>query len=333
MSKRVTAVAHARVGLLGNPSDGYGGKALAFSLGNFDARVTLEPAEAFLIEAGDRFEARRPNIAQAWFPLDQPDTSDASRLIHASLRRLRLRFPELEQLPEDDPRLRMRVRCETDIPREVGLAGSSAIVIACLRAFLAWFERALSDDEIAQLALAAEVAELGIAAGPMDRIIQCHEGFMWMDFGTPGGLGQLPLEWLPPMFVAWDPQCGEASGVVHSDVRARFERGDADVREAMAVFPQLVDAGIACLEREDHAGFAKLVDRNFDTRASIWTLTPRYRALVAIGRAGGHAVKQTGSGGAVVGVLRNATDFLEVERAYREAGYCAIRPEFVAART
>ena len=36
--------AHARVGLLGNPSDGYRGRVLAFALEDFAATVRLEPA-------------------------------------------------------------------------------------------------------------------------------------------------------------------------------------------------------------------------------------------------------------------------------------------------
>ena len=39
----------ARVGLLGNPSDGFGGKTLSFALGNYNAEVTLEEAEGIHI--------------------------------------------------------------------------------------------------------------------------------------------------------------------------------------------------------------------------------------------------------------------------------------------
>lgn len=33
----------ARIGLLGNPSDGFGGKTLSFLIGNFAAEVTVNP--------------------------------------------------------------------------------------------------------------------------------------------------------------------------------------------------------------------------------------------------------------------------------------------------
>ena len=41
--KAITRRAYARVGLLGNPSDGYFGKTIAFTISNFYAEATLEP--------------------------------------------------------------------------------------------------------------------------------------------------------------------------------------------------------------------------------------------------------------------------------------------------
>jgi glucuronokinase len=38
----IEARAHARAGLLGNPSDGYYGKTISISVGNFAAHVSLE---------------------------------------------------------------------------------------------------------------------------------------------------------------------------------------------------------------------------------------------------------------------------------------------------
>ena len=40
---------HARVGLLGNPSDVYYGRTISFSLGNFWASVRLQPSDHLVI--------------------------------------------------------------------------------------------------------------------------------------------------------------------------------------------------------------------------------------------------------------------------------------------
>lgn len=282
---------HARAGLLGNPSDVYHGKALAVSLADWSAVVHLEPADRL------RFDA----------------APEGRTLLEAALGRL----PEL-------PHRRLALSFESDIPRQVGLAGSSAIVVGALRALCQGFGIDLHPAELAERALAAEAEDLGIVAGPMDRVIQAYGGLMAMDFRGlrgPGAYRRLDPQLLPPLFVAWDPQPGEASGVAHAAVRARWERGDPAVREAMAIFQKLVDEGVACLERGDLDGFCHCVDRNFDTRAAIWPLRERDRELVRIGRGRGAAVKFCGSGGAVVGALRRAGDYPPVARAYADAGF------------
>ena len=99
----------------------------------------------------------------------------------------------------------------------------------------------------------------------------------------------------------------------------------------MQRWPELADRGVGCLERGDVDGLAALVDENFDLRASIWDLLPRDHEMVAIGRECGAGVKFAGSGGAVVGVLRDPAGFAELESAYRDAGYAVLRPATGAA--
>lgn len=298
--RRVAARAFARAGLLGNPSDVYGGKAIALSVRNLSAVVEVEPSEKLVCEG-------EPGGAAL----------------------LRAAFGRLPEARDDQVRLRFA----SDIPRQVGLAGSSAIVVAALRALCEWFGIALHPAELAERALAAEAQDLGIVAGPMDRVIQAYEGLLFMDFRPPRGpesYRRLPASLLPPLFVAWDPEPGEPSGVAHADVRARWLRGDPDVRAAMAVFPRLAEEGLACLARRDVAGLQILVDRNFDTRASIWPMRARDLAMVRIGRARGAAVKFCGSGGAVLGVMRDAGEFRGIAAAYAEAGYPTLRPQVEA---
>jgi len=55
---------HARVGLLGNPSDGYGGKTISFSLANYHAEVRPRPASTGALAA----PIPSPHLA-AWLPV------------------------------------------------------------------------------------------------------------------------------------------------------------------------------------------------------------------------------------------------------------------------
>lgn len=293
-----TGRAFARAGLLGNPSDAYGGKTIAFSVRNFSARVSVRPSDRNIIE----------NHA-------------AAPLIEATLTRYAshtgTRIPPL------------RIGVESDIPFQVGLSGSSAIVIATLRALAAAHASDLSAFDQAELALAVEVEDLGIAAGPMDRVVQAYEGLILMDFRserTPGAYTQLDPGSLPSMLIAWDPSGGTASGVVHADVRERWQRGEDDLRTAMEEFPRFVDTGIDALRQGDFRLLRTAVDRNFDHRCEWFPVAERDREMVAIARARGAGAKQCGSGGACLVVLNSETETPTLEADYRLAGYRTIRP-------
>jgi glucuronokinase len=329
-SRIVTGTAHARAGLLGNPSDQYGGKTIAFSIRDFSARVSIEASDRFairpgssdLIEFASLLEAR--NTYRAW------GCDDGMRLLRAAIGRFADHWEGLPGLAEDERLLRFEMRYETNIPRQVGLGGSSAIVIAVLRALMAWFETTIEPAVLAELALAAEFEDLGISAGAMDRVTQCYEGVMLMDLREPRSAAsyqRLAPEVLPPLFVAWDPRGGRSSGRIHEKVRRRWREGDEEVRREMETLREMVDSGSACLQRGDHAGFRELMDQNFEIRAQLFPISKRDREMVEIGRSFGAATRLCGSGGAVVGAPADARSFAEIEKTYRSAGYRMIRPE------
>ena len=98
-----------------------------------------------------------------------------------------LRWPGFRALDASDPRLRFRITYATTIPRQAGMSGSSAIVIAAMRAMMKWFGVEIAPRDLAEMALKAETEDLGITAGPMDRVIQAYEGVVHMDFGPNAG--------------------------------------------------------------------------------------------------------------------------------------------------
>ena len=323
-----TASGHAfpRAGLLGNPSDIYGGKALAFSFENFRASVQIHAMPPSTNPGSDAEALDVPDFTRLAVPPQHPDLDGVAPLLLAACRRFHHGVPDLDLRGS---RRRFQVAWETDIPRQVGLAGSSALVIAALRALAQWFQLELPPLRLATLALEAETEELGITAGPMDRIAQAFEGLLLMDFDETlpeTGVTRIDPDLLPPLFVAWDPGGGEASGRVHGDVRARWLAGDPDLRKGIAIFPAVVDDGMECLSRGDRAGFRAAIDRNFDTRAAIWPIGKRDRQMIEIARKLGAGAKFCGSGGAVVGCLEHGDRFGDLEKAYGEAGFQAICP-------
>lgn len=330
--QRVVGRAWSRVGLLGNPSDGYEGRAIACSVRNFGAEVTIEPAERLEIVPGPADRVSFDDLRELSAALARQGSYGGLRLVRAAIARFVSHSGGLEELSTDDPRLRFRLDYTSDIPRQAGLSGSSAIVIAVLRALARWFERELAPGDLAELALAAEAEDLGIAAGPMDRVIQSYEGVMAMDFAPPrsdAAYRRLDPELLPPLFIAWDPEPGTDSGRLHGGVRTRWLSGDPEVLRAVELLRAIVERGERCLADGDREGFRGLMDENFDVRATIFPMREHDIEMVEIGRAAGAAVKFAGSGGAVVGALRSAGDFDAVAQAYADRGYPAARPFIV----
>lgn len=330
MPRIVTGVAHARAGLLGNPSDQYGGKTIAFAIRDFCARVSIEASDGFALRHGASDLVEFGSLLEACESFRARGCDDGIRLLRAAVRRFADHWEGIAGLAEDDPLLRFEMRYQTSIPRQVGLGGSSAIVIAALRALMAWFDASIDPALLAELALSAEQEDLGIAAGAMDRVIQCYEGVMVMDLREPrseASYARIGPELLPPLYVAWNPRGGKPSGRIHEGVRRRWREGDQEVHRAMAELREMVDSGSACLQRGDHGGFRKLMDRNFEIRAQLFSIAQSDRKMVEIGRSLGAAARLCGSGGAVVGAPADAGRFGEIEKAHHSAGYRIIRPE------
>jgi len=272
----------ARAALVGNPSDGYGGAVLALTLTAFSAEAT--------VGSGD-------TVA--------PD------LVAATIARFAHEF-HVDAAP---------VTATTAIPRSVGLGGSSAIVIATLRALCRAHNVALEPDTMAVLALSIEVDDLGIAAGLQDRLVQCHGGLVFMDFGGARPFAErLVSGVLPPLVVGWCEDHSEESGVVHSDLKGRYERNEPGVREAMTQLGDLARSARNGLLGGSVTEFRTAVDASFDIRAQLIELDPRHVAMIEAARSVGAAANYTGSGGAVVCACNDLDHRDAVAQVLREGG-------------
>jgi len=215
-------------------------------------------------------------------------------------------------------------RYRTSIPRQVGLSGSSALIIAAMRALATRRNTRWDRVALARIALAVETDILGWAAGPQDRVVQSYEGLLDMDFARPWNPASYvaqDLALLPPLFVAWNQQMGQPSAVEHSRVRERWLAGDPAVIEAMTAFAQLATTGRASLDdRTAASAWPSLLEEAFELRSRIWNITSVDTALVETGMALGAGVAFAGSGGAVVGCPRDANCLDKLARAYDTIG-------------
>jgi glucuronokinase len=314
----------ARAGLVGNPSDGYGGKTIALSVGNFWADVVLYEWEDVELVWSQEDQSRFASVAELVEDVRRHGYYGGIRLVKATVKKF-VEFCHHNGLPLHGRNF--SVRYQTNIPRQVGLAGSSAIVVATLRCLIAFYglEDAIPLEVRPSLALAVETQELGLPAGLQDRVIQVYQGLMYMDFaperraercGYPvGAYERLDLASLPPLYLAYLQDGGKAVQAVHSTLRARYEQGDPEVLAAMRKFAALTDQARAALAGRDAARLHALIDENLDTRRQVTQIRADYGQMVERARATGASANFSGSGGAIIGTYRDAATFAELEKA------------------
>jgi glucuronokinase len=325
----ITAHAFARCGMVGNPSDGYFGKTISFIVRNFAATVRIAESAHFEIVPAHGDLCRFNNTHD--FLRDQKlhGYYGGMRLIKATIRRFH-DFCAAKGTTLDSRAF--TIDYSSTIPRLVGLSGSSAIVVATLRALMKFYAVDIPLNEMPLLALSVERDELGITAGLQDRVIQNYEGIVYMDFDRKllesRGYGEyIPLSPpTPPLYVAYDPERAEVSDVPHRNLKELFARGDPTVVGAMSKYRDLTDRGRECLMAGDWAGLGQVMNENFDLRRTFMPIAPENLAMVETARAAGASAKFAGSGGAICGLYRDEAHFQKLTAALAAIHCTAIRP-------
>ena len=128
--------AYARAGLLGNPSDGYHGKTISLSVRDFWAEVVLYEWDTVDIVLAEDDRARFSSIYDLALDVRLHGYYGGIRLIKATIKRF-VDYCDRRGIPLHDRNF--SVRYETRIPRQVGLAGSSAIITATLRGLMEYY--------------------------------------------------------------------------------------------------------------------------------------------------------------------------------------------------
>jgi glucuronokinase len=326
----IEGTAFARAGLLGNPSDGYGGKVLSAAVRNFSARVRLEESRrlTFIPSAGD--DESYADIGEFVDRVGLYGYYGSLRLVKAAFRKFCLYCRERGIVHHDRP---FAAWTESDIPRQVGLGGSSAIVTAAMRAFMAFYEVDIPVEIQPSVVLSAERDELEINAGLQDRVAQVYEGCVYMDFDPAivaemgaGRYERLDPALLPPLYLAYKPSLGKVSGRVLNEIKVKFDRGDAATIETLEKIAGLAERGRAALLADDRDLFGALMDENFDLRRTIMTISPGNLEMIEAARRTGASAKFAGSGGSIIGAVRSDAQFAALEEALRRIGAVVIRP-------
>jgi len=170
--------AFARAGILGNPSDGYFGKIIAIVVKDFEAKVFLDESHELMIQSHKDDIPVFKNIQDLVERAGLYGYYGGVRLVKAMIKKF---YEYCQDQGIQLEKKNFTIRYSSDIPRQLGLGGSSAIITAAIRALMEFYNVRIPIDILPTLILEAERDELGINAGFMDRVIQVYEGCVYMD--------------------------------------------------------------------------------------------------------------------------------------------------------
>ena len=293
-SDPVSAAVPARVHLAGNPSDGYGGAVVSATVPAFTADVSVEPADHLSIHGPP---VQWSSVEALVRHTSRHGHDGGDRLVTAAVARLD------SYLPSSVARTPGRIRWSSTIPRSVGLGGSSALVLATMRALLEWWDAgdAVDDGVLAGLALTAEVEDLGISAGIADRTVQAAGGVVLTDARGPEPVLRRIAPAAPvALTLLWNDDAAAPSGDYHRALGQRIGSGDPVSAETMSRLAALADVATTALEDGDLDTLADAMDASLELRAALGPVPPAALEPVAELRRQGGRVNFAGSGGALV---------------------------------
>ena len=240
MGLSVTATAPGRCGIIGNPTDIYGGRVVSCSV-PARATCTLTLGESSLPE-----DLRLWDAAVARFPISDP----------------------------------VKVDWSSTIPRSSGVAGSTALLAATMACVLKIvgqepdLESADGLAAFAELVRDVERNEAAIMCGYQDAYMVVHGGLQFLNFGgkhpvEPGPHGRLMAIESPLPFLLITTGVERLSGSVHGPMSQRWLEGELLVVESMRRITELADEGVAALKNQDWVTLGALMDENHALIAAL----------------------------------------------------------------
>ena len=325
----IETTAYPRAALIGNPSDGYFGKTIAFAFKNFEARVTLQESDMLKIIPCERENLQFNSIAHLTNEVKQYGYYGGVRLIKAAIKAF------AEYGTEHNIKLadkNFTLSYSSTIPGRLGLAGSSAIITAAVKAMMQFYGIDIPKPILANLILAVEKKELHLGAGLQDRVAQVYGQPVYMNFDKnlmdAQGYGEyvsFDPTLLPNIYLAYRNNLAEGSEVTHNDLAKRFANGDSAVLDAIEQWKGLTDEVWNRLSN-GNKNIGDLIDRNFDIRKSVITICEGNIELIHAARSSGASAKFTGSGGAIIGTYTDDAMYEQLVKNMTAINATVIKP-------
>ena len=309
----IVSSAPGRCGIIGNPTDMYGGTVISCSTVE-RARCTIMDSPALVLAVSGSVQTIR--------------TVDDLRLCGSDLDIPKAVLTYFEQTPAS---FRCRLSATSDIPESAGLAGSTAMVVAILCAVLEKLEMRMDRYAIAETARKIESGVMGILCGFQDQHMAAFGGLNYMDFRGTERLAQdeneplatvEPLQYAvgePPIVVA-HTGITRNSGIVHRGIRERWLAGEKAVVRGYERIAELARLGKKAMLNRDWQTLGALMNENHEIQRSLGGSGPANDHLIEAARANGAVGAKLAGAGRGGTILALTLEPDRTVRALRAAG-------------
>ena len=243
----VVTSAPGRAGLLGNPSDMYGGTVISVTIPR-RAYVAIQPAPRLrllaldanldlTVESSDDLRLAAAPSALAAARMNPRPLAEARRATYLNVLKavVAAQGMQCEQV---------EIRCWSEVPPGAGLSSSSALLVAALHATNIWLKRKTPLHHFSETAREIEFSRMGITCGFQDFYATTFGGLLCMDFREKEHWRGPTIDPLATVERLLEPDAAlpfvlahtgrqRDSGETHRPLRSRWVEGDPDVRAAM----------------------------------------------------------------------------------------------------
>ena len=291
----IIATAPGRCGLIGNPTDLYGGCVISCS--------TKERARCLLDRASDKTTISVSGQTQTLSTLDDLALRDGDYLNVARAVLMALEINPAKTRP-------FRLSADTTIPMQAGMAGSTAILATIVGCLLTHLELRLNPYETAELIRKIEYDVLKTVCGFQDHYMAVFGGVNYMDFRQKNSVqpqdANSPFATIEPLerfvdelpLVLAHTGVKHHSGSVHNSLRERWIDREPAVVDGYREVTTLAWAGKKALLSRDWTALAVLMNRNHAIVRDLGGSGEANETLIAAALAGGAlGAKLAGAGG------------------------------------
>lgn len=284
----IVASAPGRCGVIGNPTDMYGGSVISCSTAE-RAYASVTAADDLILEAD-----QGPVVIHQRADLQlKGDHVDIVRAVIAQQRFYRLKA---------------HIRTWSEIPFAAGLSGSTALVAAVLRALTAFQRITYHPHHFAEHARSIELNYMGVVCGYQDQYMATFGGLNYMDFRDKEfyrEVGSEPYATVEPLagylehipFVLANTGVQHHSGAVHKPIRERWLEGDREVVDAYLRIGKLAREGKRALLNQEWRLLGDLMNENHDIQRRLGGSGPENERLISAAlAAGAYGAKLAGAG-------------------------------------